>query len=143
MSFTLSVGDDSSGADVGFCGRDDCVLVADPEFLCTSGYLDSAPACSPIGCPGENASTGSSGAVPRPAASTHGAFVIGPGLVQCFVSDRDVRTLAQTSHHDFCGVAVSTIVLINDPVLVERIERELKGHFANRLTQIRWPFLVD
>jgi hypothetical protein len=42
-----------------------------------------------------------------------------------------------------CGVAVSTIVLINDPVLVERIERELKGHFAHRLTQIRWPFLVD
>jgi hypothetical protein len=51
--------------------------------------------------------------------------------------------LRKPPHHDFCGVAVSTIVLINDPVLVERIERELKGHFANRLTQIRWPFLVD
>jgi hypothetical protein len=51
--------------------------------------------------------------------------------------------LRKPPHHDFCGVAVSTIVLINDAVLVERIERELKGHFANRLTQIRWPFLVD
>lgn len=146
-SFTLGLGDDAAGSDVGFCASDpDICLIPDGNYLLEAGLLRlrteiarSQPAWA------DRSPTifwrGSTTGRPRPPGSYDAVanpLAILPRLDMC-------ERLSRGRHRARCDVGVSRIVQIGDPALVALVEERLLRPFVEPVDQLayRHQIVID
>jgi hypothetical protein len=144
VRFTLAIGDDATGADVGFCAKGDCVLIPDPEFVFTKGYLDFRAHVLASWIPWNHRRRcvfwrGSTTGLLQGSAYPSS----GPEWYKALRRTEMCTRLRKPPYSSFCDVGISNIVQITDPVLVTNIEKELMGTFVHRANQMQYGFLID
>jgi Glycosyl transferase family 90 len=141
--FIISLGDDAD-ADVGFSGTGNSLLIPDSDFMGTLGHSSFKHHVLSAWMNWTDRRRrvfwrGSTTGIPRDA-STYDPerewFRVLPRTEVCY-------RLRTGFYRDFCDVAISAVVQIDNKQLADRIMLELGGGVVDRIRQLEYRYLLD